>query len=277
MKRKDIIDKVKPSAIEVMQDRRVLASILIAESVLISEKYSDISGNNPLRLKDFNTNALINFNNIEDCFNHFINMCIISSDRRNNIIGNYNYKSLVKNLRFDEISENSLIEIIEGYKLYEIDNDVLSSMYDGKRTVVEIDTEPFIDQYRVREIFGKVELLCTSNKQEAIDLCKKYYGYAVFNSRGKAVFQNALTPEIKAKLELEKELANRPQYGDKVYLRATNLYPTPDSKTPSRSVTGYYYICDNKRYNNRYMITDKIENMGNKDRILGYINDKDRR
>lgn len=276
MKRKDIIDTVKPAAIEVMQDRRILSSLLIAESVLISESYKEITGNNPLRIKDYENDSLKVFNTIEECFNYFINIGIISNNR-NNIIGNYNYKSLVKNLRLDETNENSLIEIIESYKLYDIDNQVLKSMYDGKRTVVEIDTNPFIDQYRVREIYGKVELLCTSNMQEAIDLCKKYYGYAVFNSRGKAVFQNALTPEVKAKLELEKELASKPRYGNKVYLRATNLYPTPDSKVPSRSITGFFYICDNKRYNNRYMITDKLENIDNKDRILGYINDKDRR
>lgn len=276
MNRRDIIEKVKPAAIEVMQDRRVLASLLIAESVLISEKYTEIKGNNPLRLKDYDTDALKTFDTIEDCFNFFISVGIVSNGR-SNIIGNYNYKSLVKNLRLGETSENSLIEIIESYRLYEIDNDIISSMYDGRRTVVEIDTEPFIDQYRVREAYGKIELLCTSNKQEAIDLCKKYYGYSVFNSRGKAIYTNALTPEIKAKLELEEELASKPRYGNKVYLTATNLYATPDSKVPTRSITGFFYICDNKRYNNRYMITDKLENIDNKERILGYINDKDRR
>lgn len=276
MNRKDIMNIVKPAAIEVMQDRRVLASLLIAESILISEKHTDIKGNNPLRIRNYDTDTLMSFNNIEDCFNFFINVGIISN-KRSNIIGNYNYKSLVKSLRLDETNENSLIEIIESYKLYDIDNDVISSMYDGKRTVVEIDTEPFIDQYRVREAYGKIELLCTTDKQEAINLCKKYYGYSVFNSRGKVIFNNALTPEIKAKLELEKELASKPRYGNKVYLTATNLYATPDSKTPTRSITGFFYICDNKRYNNRYMITDKLENIDNKDRILGYINDKDRR
>lgn len=274
MERRDIIKIVKPAAMEVMQDRRVLASLLISESILISEPLTEIKRNNPLLLKNYNTGSLFSFKDIEDCFNYFIDAAISSG--RSNIVGNYNYKSLIKNLKLSD-NENALIEIIESYKLYDIDKEIISNMYDGKRTVVEIDNQPFIDQYRVREAFGKVELLCTFNKQEAINTCKKYPGYSVFNSRGKAIYTNALTQEAKSKIVLSEDTSNRPQYGDKVYLRSTNLYSTPDAKTPIRSVTGFYYICDNKRYNNRYMITNKVEYVGNKDHIIGYINDKDRR
>lgn len=278
MNRLDIIKQVKPAAVEVMQDRRVLASVLIAECVLISEPYKEIIANNPLRLRYLKDDTLMGFKTIEDCFNFFIDTGIIENGRRN-IIGNYNYKSLVRSLRLGETNENSLIEIIESYKLDELDLDILLNMYDGKRTVVEIDGEPFIDQYRVRKAFGsdRTEILVTFDKNEAIETCKQYFGYSVFNSKGNAVFTNALTPELKAKMELKERVVEVPKLGSKVYLNAANLYETPDSKIPMRSVTGYYYISDSKRYNNRYMITLKPENVGNTAFVLGYINDKDRR
>lgn len=278
MNRLDIIKQVKQSAIDVMQDRRILASVLIAESILLSEPCKEITGNNPLRLRDINNDMLMGFNSIEDCYNFFIDCCIIESGRKN-IIGNYNYKSLVRSLRLDDTTTNSIIEVIEAYKLNDIDQQVISDVYDGKRTVIEIDGEPFIDFYRVRKAFGsdRTEILATSDKDEAITECKKYFGYSVFNSKGKAIFTNALTPELKAKMELEERIATVPKNGSKVYLNAVNLYESPDSKIPLRSITGFYYVCGTKRYNNRYMITSKPEYVGDKSLVLGYINDSDRR
>lgn len=276
MNRLDIIKQVKSSAIEVMQDRRILASLLIAECVLISEQYKEITLNNPLRLRNTDNDSLLGFDSIEDCFNFFIDSGIIGSNRKN-IIGNYDYKSLVKSLRLGYTNENSLIEIIESYKLNDIDKEVISNMYNGKRTIVEIDSEPFIDNYRVREMFGTKEILNTFDKEEAIKMCKKYYGYSVFNSKGQAIFTNALTPELKAKMELQEKIISIPKAGNKIYLNSVNLYKTPDSKAPMRSVTGFFYISDNKRYNNRYMITNKPEYIGNSNFVLGYINAADRR
>lgn len=278
MERKEIIEQVKQSAIDVMQDRKVLASLLIAESILICEPYKEIVANNPLRLKNPKTDALLGFESIEDCYNRFIDGGIIESGRTN-VIGNYSYKSLVRSLRLDETTANSIIEMIECYKLDDIDKQVLHDMYSGKRTVVEIGTEPFIDLYRVRQAFGsdKTEVLVTHDKDEAIRECKKYYGYSVFNSRGQAIFSNALTPELKAKMELHERIAAVPKTGSKVYLNAANLYDSPSSKVPIRSVTGFYYICSGKRYNNRYMITANPDHIGDNDYVLGYINDSDRR
>lgn len=278
MNRIDIINQVKQAAIDVMQDRRVLASLLIAESVLISEPHKEIIGNNPLRIQNLKTDMILSFDNIEDCFNHFIDSGIIDNGRKN-IIGNFDYKNLVKSLRLGNENENSIIEIIESYKLNELDLEIINSMYDGKRIFVEIDREPFIDFYRVRKAFSsdKTEVIHTFDKNEAIKECKKYFGYSVFNSKGEAIFTNSLTPEIKSKMELHERIAAVPKLGSKVYLNAANLYAAPDSKTPTRSVTGFYYICDSKRYNNRYMITSKPENVGNANFILGYINDSDRR
>lgn len=276
MNRLDIIKQVKSSAIEVMQDRRILASVLIAECVLISEPYKEIIANNPLRLKNSKTDVLLGFESIEDCFNFFIDSGIIESGRTN-IIGNYEYKSLIKLLRLGTTNENSLIEIIESYKLNDIDLEVIHNMYNGKRTMVEINGEPFMDYYRVREAFGTKEILGTFDKDEAIRVCKKYYGYSVFNSKGQSIFTNALTPEIKAKMELQERIVSVPKTGSKIYLNSVNLYKSPDSKTPMRSVTGFYYISDNKRYNNRYMITNKPEYIGDGNFVVGYINDSDKR
>ena len=276
MNRLDIIKQVKSAAMEVMQDRRVLASFLIAECILISEQYPEIKANNPLRLKNAKTDALMGFDSIEDCFNFFIDSGIIGSNRKN-IIGNYDHKSLVKSLRLGDKNENSLIEIIESYKLNNIDKEIISNMYNGKRTVVEIDGEPFLDHYRVREAFGNKEVLSTFDKDEAIRTCKNYYGYSVFNSKGQAIFTNALTPELKAKMELQEKIVSVPKSGSKIYLNSVNLYATPDSKSPIRAVTGFYYISSNKRYNNRYMITNKPEYVGNSNFIIGYINDSDKR
>ena len=276
MNRLDIIKQVKPAAIEVMQDRRILASLLIAESILVSEQYNEILLNNPLRLTDSKTNAVMGFDNIEDCFNLFIDTGIIGSNRKN-IIGNYDYKSLIRSLHLGLSNENALIEIIEAYKLNDIDAEILRNMYDGRRTIVEINGEPFIDHYRVREAFGTKEILATFDKEEAINTCKKYYGYSVFNSKGKAIFNNALTEEVKAKMTLQEKIVAVPKTGSKVYLTSVNLYEKPDSKKPMRAITGEFYMSDSKRYNNRYMITNKPEYVGNSNLILGYINASDRR
>lgn len=276
MNRLDIIKQVKSAAIEVMQDRRILASFLIAECILISEPHKEILANNPLRLTNSQTDTILGFESIEDCFNFFIDSGIVGSGR-DNIIGNYEYKNMIKSLRLGPI-ENSLIEIIESYQLDEIDIEVIINMYDGKRTIVEIDTEPFIDNYRVREIFGHKEILNTFDKEEAIKVCKQYFGYSVFNSKGQAIFTNALTPELKAKMELQERIVSEtPKAGNKIYLNSVNLYEKPDSKAPMRAITGFYYVSDNKRYNNRYMITNKSEYVGKSNFILGYINDTDRR
>ena len=276
MNRLDIIKQVKSAAVEVMQDRRILASLLIAECVLISEPYEKIVANNPLRLKNSKTDALLGFDSIEDCFNFFIDSGIIGSGR-NNIIGNYDYKSLVKSLRLGDTNENSLIGIIESYKLNDIDKEVIHNMYDGKRTVIEINSEPFMDYYRVREAYGNKEILGTFDKEEAIKKCKEYYGYTVYNSKGQAIFNNALTPELKAKMELQERIVSVPRTGSKIYLNSVNLYDSPDSKAPVRAITGYYYVSDSKRYNNRYMITNKPEYVGNTNFVVGYINDSDKR
>lgn len=275
MNRLEIINQVKPAAIEVMQDRRILASFLIAESIIVSEQHSEISLNNPLRLINAKNNSLMGFSNIEDCFNFFIDSGIIGSDRKN-IIGNYDYKSLIRSLKLGP-NENSLIEIIEAYKLDNIDKEILKNMYNGKRTVVEIDREPFIDHYRVREIFGNKEILSTFDKEEAIRTCKKYYGYSVFNSKGETIFNNALTDEVKAKMELHEKIVSVPKVGSKIHLTSVNLYEKADSKKPMRAITGDFYISNSKRYNNRYMITNKPEYVGNSNMILGYINDSDKR
>ena len=275
MNRLDIIKQVKGPAIEVMQDRRILASFLIAECILISEPHTEIFGNNPLRLRDYKTDVLLSFDDIESCFNFFIDSGIVTSGRTN-VFGNYDYKSLIKYLRLGDTA-NSLLGIIEAYKLNEIDLEVIHNMYEGKRTIVEISTEPFIDHYRVREAFGSKEILETFDKEEAIKECKKYYGYSVFNSRGQVIFSNALTPELKAKMELQEKIVSVPKSGNKIYLNSVNLYEKPDSKSPKRAITGFYYISNNKRYNNRYMITNKPEYVGNSNFILGYINESDRR
>lgn len=269
MNRLDIIRKVKPAAIKVMQDRRVLASLLIAESILISEPYLDIVANNPLRFKNPKTDLIIKFNSVEDCFNFFIDSGI-NKNGQYNIIGNYNYKSLIKSLKLDQTNENSLIEIIESYKLNDIDSQVLNEMYSGKKTVVEIDSEPFIDFYKVKK--GTTEVFNSFNKEEAIKECKKYYGYSVLNSKGDIIYTNIISPEVKAKMELQEKIVVAPKLGTKIYLKNTNLYETPNSKVPLRAITGFYYISDSKKYNGRYMITNKPENVGDKDYILGYIN-----
>ena len=78
-------------------------------------------------------------------------------------------------------------------------------------------------------------------------------------------------------MELQERIVEVPKAGNKIYLNSVNLYEKPDSKVPMRAVTGFYYVSDNKRYNNRYMITNKPEYVGNSNFILGYINDTDRR
>ena len=277
MDRLEIIDLVKPAAIETMQNRRILASILIAESVMISDSKREILYNNPLDLRSVKTDKLFVFNSIEECFECFVEMGIIANGYKN-VLGNYTYRSVAKSLRLgDKI--NTIIEIIEAYQLDKIDMKVLNDMYNGKRTIIEIDSTPFIDLYRVRKSFmDKTEKIATFDIDEAKKVCDEWLGYSVFNSRGKPIYVNALTEEVKAKMDLEEHVpAIVPKTGSKIHLNAVNLYKSPDDTVPSRSITGDYYIYSAKKYNGRYMVVKSAEDLSKgTDYIIGYINDNNR-
>lgn len=277
MDRLEIIDLVKPAAIETMQNRRILASILIAESVIISDSKREILYNNPLDLRSMKTDKLFIFKSIEECFDCFVDMGIIANGYRG-VLGNYDYTSVAKSLRLgDKI--NTLIEIIKAYQLDEIDKKVLKDMYSGKRTIIEIDSTPFMDLYRVRKSFkDKTEKIATFDLDEAKKVCDEWLGYSVFNSRGKPIYVNALTEEVKAKIDLEEHIpAIVPKTGSRIKLNAVNLYKNPDDTVPFRSITGDYYIYSAKKYNGRYMVVRSAEDLKRGgEYILGYINDSNR-
>lgn len=277
MNRLDLIKLVQDPAKEVMHNKRILASILIAESVVISESKKEILYNNPLDMRNLNTDKLFIFDSIEDCFDCFVENGI-KANGYEGVIGNYDYKSVVEKLNLGP-NRNSVLEIIESYKLYDIDKEVLDNIYSGKRSVIEIDHTPFLDIYRVRKSYSdKDEKIVTNDLDEAKAECDKYLGYSVFNSRGKAVYTNVLTEEAKAKMELEERIPSIvPKTGSKIHLNAVNLYLNPDDKVPSRSITGDYYIYSGKKYNNRYMVVKSLEDIyKDKSYVIGYINDSNR-
>ncbi len=276
MNRLDILKLVKNPAIETMQNRNILASVIISECIFISDNKKEIQYNNPLDLRNLVTDKLLIFESLEDCFNCFVDT--IKGNGYQGVIGNYDYKSVVDNLRLGP-NRNSIIEIIESYKLDEIDKEVLSDIYGGRRSIIEIDHTPFMDIYRVRKSYSdKDEKLMTNDLDEAKKECDKWLGYSVFNSRGKAVYTNVLTEEVKAKMELEEKIpALVPKTGSKIHLTDVNLYLHPDDKMPSRSISGDYYIYSAKKYNNRYMVVKSLEDLKKDESyIIGYINDTNR-
>ena len=160
--------------------------------------------------------------------------------------------------------------IYDLYNLSSIDSELTKS-YDNEMdiSISENTKESFIDVYVVRKTYNSLEsqILKTSNKEEAIKKCKMNPGYSVYNSRGVEIYTKTMTPE-KVKYSADVIVT-----GLQVKLCNTNLYKNVYDKSPSRCITGTYYIFSGAAKNGRYAIAKSLDlvKLKNPNYIIGFV------
>lgn len=245
MKKSELIDLMISPACKVMKEKKILASIIIADAIriLYSDEMSEcyeklIKSNNPMGVRvkdDFNVKKIWNSKNcifyrVYDTMEEGIaNYITLNEEGKFKSIKKvYSYKNALSKLSVNFYNVTELEKYINAYQLYKIDQNVLRQIYSGKKNVIEVNK--------------------TKVSPEAV----------------KDVVKEASVIEVPEIKPFEK--------GYEVKLHLVPLYQKPESKKPLRSITGSFYLAEGILRNNKYAIVTKKEYVGNANYIMGYIN-----
>ena len=257
----EVIHKLKEPATAVMIEKKIPASILIAEAIyfLLSSKgyrliHIFLEINNPYGIeiqrsykvsyyRDATTGTCYKkFDSLESGISNYVT--INEASRFNKIKGYYRYTdALQKDETLSVEKFRQLRDLIEGYRLADIDTAGLSKRYASKKNIVEIQSS------NPNTLFYQKQCNCAPNKEK-------------------------LTPQVlmeRAKKEEENRQKKKLERGSKVTVRNANLYADPYSKKAIRSVTGTYYIGLGKIVNNRCGLIMKPSYVGQLEMVFGYI------
>lgn len=261
MQESEVIRKLKKPATAVMIEKKIPASILIAEAIyfLFSSKgYRLIDTlleiNNPYGIetvksykesyyRDTSTGTCYKkFDSLENGISNYVTTN--EKDRFNKIKGYYRYTdALVKDETLSVEKLRQLKDLIEGYRLADIDNAGLSKRYASKKHVVEIQSN------NSNTLYYQKQCNCAPDRIK-------------------------LTPQVlmeRAKKEEENRQKKKLERGSKVTVSNANLYADPNSKKPIRSVSGTYYIGLGKPINDRCGLVMKPSYIGQLEMVFGYI------
>lgn len=268
MEKSELIDLIKVPAVEVMNEKKVLASILIAESVriLFSDDmitcYSDlVAGNNPMAVeadKNYKGETIYNekkkivyrtYNSLEEGIANYITL---NSDKFDIIKEIYDYKTALSKLeaKFYDIAD--LSKYIESYRLYDIDGKQLKKMYSGK-TVVESVPE------------NRTTLLLK-------DMANIHDGVSLNKTKAQVEKETKKMEEETVKNE---RIRHPTMAGTPVTLHMVNLYKNVETGTPMRAINGTYYLMDGICKYERYAIVMKKEYVRKPQYVLGYVDASD--
>ena len=265
MERSEIINKIKNAAVNVMKENKIIASLLIAEAICILESeyyYGKIQKlldvNNPFAIKaqyqkqkkhayydSYEQIHYRKFNTMEEGIAKYIS---INYKRFSTLKSIYDYNEvLAKDSTLTEEKANQLKLIIEGYRLNELDNKYVDSIYESKKHIVEIPLEN--------------------------DSTKYYQEQSNYDKPNTQITPNyAKTTSFKKTVEPSKKVYYK---GDEIVLCNANLYESPSSGIPIRLISGTYYIASSTPILNRYAIAFKKEFIIDNNMILGYVNKND--
>lgn len=261
MEKSELISIMKEPACSVMKEKKVLPSIIIAESIRIL--YSDemvtccdklIKANNPMAVAvegDFNVEKIWNaknhtlyrvYNSIEEGIENYIT---INENKFELIKEIYNYEDALSKLsgHFYKISE--LKRYISAYQLWNIDQIALKQIYSGNKNIVEINND-------------------TSSAEMLKNFVKTHDGTGLINSKTKVEKEEYIKIKKPSKEELKK--------GSEIKLHRANLYTDNTTGKPIRCITGTYYLYNGVCKYNRYAIVMKKEYVGKWEFIIGYVN-----
>lgn len=258
MERSHLINILKNHAITVSKEKKIAPSIIVAESIytLYNEDLYDnieklINNNNPFAIKAGKRfkGKTFNLNNIKykvfDSLESGISTYISNNESRrfNKIKNIFRYQDAIsKDDTLSEDKSNRLLSFIEAYKLYDLDEEFINQfIYTFTKNVVEVPTQ------NDNTLFYQKMHNCEPEREK-------------------------ITPELVRIHESEKkEKKVNIQRGDKITLKNANLYQKINSKIPTRSISGEYYI-STKIEKNRCGVVMKPEYVNKDIYILGYIN-----
>lgn len=270
MEKSELIDLIKVPAVNVMKEKKVLASIIIAESIRILFTddmvtcYSDlVAGNNPMAVeapKGYNGETIYNekkkvlyrtYDSLEEGISNYITLN--EKEKFDKIKEVYDYAEALSKLASKFYDTKDLKTYIEAYRLYDIDNAQVKKMYSGSRNVIEH--------------VGRNSVVMTLR-----DMANIHDGVGVGKTKTVTERENRQRMEREIK---NNRIATPLKAGTKLSLHSVNLYKNLDINIPTRAITGVYYLMDGKCVYERYAIVMKPEYVKKPQYVLGYIDASD--
>lgn len=202
--------------------------------------------NNPIGIIDPTTTKIKNFSNLEDCF--------------------IQYKESYYVDMFTGKADEEITKIARAFNLYRFDKEILNSKPGNIVDLTEEESKPVVDVYKVEKRNNVIGV--TSNLEEAEKMKEKNSGSVIKNSRGVIVGE-------KCKTKSSKILSTKYDSGTKIICDHMNLYKKFRDTSPSRTVSGEYYMYDGKVVNGRIAICAKPEFVGDVKMIVGFVRAED--
>lgn len=202
--------------------------------------------NNPIGIIDPTTAKIKNFSNLEDCF--------------------LQYKESYYDDMFTGKVDEEITKIAKAFNLYRFDKEIINSKPGNIVDLTEEESKPVVDVYKVEKRNNVIGV--TSNLEEAEKMKEKNSGSVIKNSRGVIVGE-------KSKTKSSKILSTKYDSGTKIICDHMNLYKKFRDTSPSRTISGEYYMYDGKVVNGRIAICAKPEFVGDVKMIVGFVRAED--
>ena len=202
--------------------------------------------NNPIGIIDPTTAKIKNFSNLEDCF--------------------LQYKDSYYDDMFTGKVDEEITKIAKAFNLYRFDKEIFNSKPGNIVDLTEEESKPVVDVYKVEKRNNVIGV--TSNLEEAEKMKEKNSGSVIKNSRGVIVGE-------KSKTKSSKILSTKYDSGTKIICDHMNLYKKFRDTSPSRTISGEYYMYDGKIVNGRIAICAKPEFVGDVKMIVGFVRVED--
>ena len=173
-------------------------------------------------------------------------------------------ENILKNIYNDENIINDILNISNKYNLNEINKKYLLTIF-GKN-IIDIPKDPIIELYFVKRFSNSTTLLRTMDLNEAKTVCNRNPGTLVMNSNNEIIYGEKDTHRKNTDTIKDISYTKDIFIGTKVNVLKANLYNSPTSNVPVRSISGTYKISSNIK-NNRYRISSIFDD----GLIIGYI------
>lgn len=256
-----VIKILKKPAINIMKDKKILASFIISSALYYLNSVSEsdavklCNAHNVMKRKAnsrYNNDFILldspnergyrfkTYDSYEDCIEDWL--LTFRSGRIRQI---WDFNTAIAKLSNKEFTKSNLLPLVTAYKLTDIDKEVLNEMYPSNQTIVEVSPRSNASAYQ------------------------KMSGYKPTISANSAVNKVAPKPAIKV---------NPATYskGELFAVKSVNIFYDATASTAIRSHSGNVWLYDGKMVNDRYAIVTNKEHLDKeKEFIDGYIKKTD--
>lgn len=195
--------------------------------------------NNPMALIDPSTGEKRKFSTKEECFIRF-------------------KESYYNDLKLNDNEETQ--QVVKSFNLHRFDKEILGELSGNIIDLPEEKCEPMVDVYKVEKRDKTVGV--STNIDEAKKMKEKNPGSVIKNSRGKIVGE---------KLKIGNQVTSRYEPGSRVEVNNINLYDRFKDLSPSRIISGIYYMYDGRIVNGRIAICKRADIETSMRKIIGFI------